>query len=320
MDQLKIGILDFSGLFKKEEKETVLNETDMLVKSIEKLGHKSIVYPVEECQLYFHGRKYEVLRKNEPLELCDVLIPRVSIASSLEVGASVLKQFQFMKVPVVNRYLPTLNAKNKLRTLQILGQKGIPVPKTVVVRRFEYLDEAIKVVGGYPVVLKSAYGSYGCGVVIVESRRSLYSALDLIMEGMRSDILLIQEYIAEADGSDYRAFVIDGKVVACMKRQAKTGDFRSNLHLGGHAAQIKLTKQERALAVRATKALNLQIAGVDILRSKNGPVIMEVNANPGFMGLMDITGIDVAKAFIEYAISFAHSKRALKKSAIKKSA
>jgi len=308
-EKLKIGILDFTGLYRKEPPPEP-DEQHYLKESILALGHEPISYPVEKCQLFFHGKKYEVLHENEDLELCDVLIPRVSIASGLELGASILKQFQFMKVPVVNKYLPTLNAKNKLRTLQILGQKEIPVPKTVVVRKFEYLDDAIKTVGGYPVVLKSAYGSYGCGVVIVESRRSLYSALDLIMDGMRTNILLIQEYIAEAGGSDYRAFVVDGKVIACMKRQAQTGEFRSNLHLGGEAANVKLTKQEKALAVRATKALKLQVAGVDILRSKNGPIVMEVNANPGFTGLMEITGIDVSKALVEYAIDFARRKKA----------
>ena len=311
MEKLRIGILDFTGVLKKAGiRRAADNEESRLRKSIKALGHTPVVYAAEKCQIFFHGREYQVLQGKKTLKPCDVLIPRVQLVSSrLELEISILKQFQMMGVPVLNRYLSVLNAKNKLRTSQILAQKGIPLPKTVVVRKFEYLDAAIDRVGGYPIILKSPYGSYGCGVVIVESRRSLYSALDFMIQGMRSNILMIQEYVSEAEGADYRVFVVGGKVVASMKRQAKQGDFRSNLHLGGEAEKVRLTEKEKKLSIKAAKAMKLQIAGVDILRSNKGPVIMEVNANPGFVGLSKITGINVADKIVEYAIDYAKKKK-----------
>jgi ribosomal protein S6--L-glutamate ligase len=271
-------------------------------------GNKSITYKVPKCQMFFHGKKAEILYNNKDIKGCDVLIPRVAVTTNLDLEVSLLKQFQLMGIPVLNKYLPVMRAKNKLRTIQIMTQKNLPVPPTIVVRRFEYIDEAIKKVGGYPVILKSPYGSYGAGVVIVESRRSLYSALDVLWMGMDTSIILIQEYVAEADGSDYRAFVVGDKVVAAMKRKAKDGEFRSNLHLGGEASIVELTEEEQKLAVKASQALGLDISGVDILRSNEGPVIMEVNANPGFFGLSRITGINVARHVVAYAIQTAKTK------------
>jgi ribosomal protein S6--L-glutamate ligase len=255
--------------------------------------------------LYFHGRKSEILYNSKKIKGCDVLIPRISIVANVDLEISIVKQFQMMDIPVLNEYLPIARAKNKLRTLQILTSKSILVPRTVVVRKLDYIDEAIKLIGGYPVILKTPFGSYGSGVVIVESRRSLYSALDIIWRSAGSNIILIQEYVAEAEGSDFRAFVIGDRVVASMQRTAATGDFRSNLHLGGAASAVVLTQEEEKLAVRATEVLGLQISGVDILRSANGPMIMEVNANPGFTGLSGVSGVNVAKEMIDFAVKFA---------------
>lgn len=310
MKKLNIGILDFSGiLLGFGLKREPFSEVQILKDKIEEMGHNVVTYGVEQCQLFFHGRKSEVLQRNKPIEACDVLIPRVDLVARLDLEVSLIKQFQLMNVPVVNGYLPTLNAKNKLRTFQLLSKKGIPIPKTVVVRKFEYLDAAIEAVGGYPVILKSPFGSFGVGVLILESRRSLFSALDFIAGNAKSNMLMIQEYIAEADGCDYRAYVVDGKVIASMMRRAKKGDFRSNLHLGGVASSIELSKEEQALSIKATKALGLQIAGVDILRSKSGPMIMEVNSNAGFVGLSETTGVDVAGEIIKYAIRLAEARK-----------
>lgn len=310
--QLQIGLLDFSGISRLARRGSpAAKEIQVLRKAIKAAGHVPLTYKVPKCQMYFHEKESEILYNNKQIKGCDVLIPRVSITSNLTLEVSIVKQFQLMGIPVVNGYLPVQRAKNKLRTLQILTRRNLPVPRTIVVRQIQYIDEAIERIGGYPVILKSPYGSFGAGVVIVESRRSLYSALDVFWMSMRSNILLIQEYVAEADGSDYRAYVIGDKVVASMKRQAQKGEFRSNLQLGGEASVVELTTEEKKLAIRATQALNLQIGGVDILRSKRGPVIMEVNANPGFLGISDITGIDVAGEIVKFAANFSkkHTKR-----------
>lgn len=309
--QYKIGILDFTTLNRKIVK-TFTNsakEIRMLSQSIKNLGHISKIYKVEKCQLYFHNRKAEILYNNKKINGCDILIPRFIPGANLDLEISIVKQFQMMGIPILNEYLPISRAKNKLRTLQILTRIGIPVPRTIVVRKLEYMDEAIKNVGGYPVILKTPFGSLGAGVVILESRRSLFSALDIIWNGINSSIILIQEYLAEADGSDYRAFVLGDKVIASMKRTAKVGEFRSNLHLGGNASPIILTQDEQKLAVKAAKSLGLHISGVDILRSKDGPVIMEVNANPGFMGITETTGINVAGEIVKYALQFIENSR-----------
>jgi ribosomal protein S6--L-glutamate ligase len=303
MKKLRIGILDFSGLKTKiSKKPQYLSEVNILSEKIKSLGHSAKLYKVEDCQIFFKNLEAEILQMNKTMRPCDVLIPRVQLVSRLDTELPLLKQFHLMGIPVINQYLPTLNAKNKLRTMQLLTEKEVPVPKTVVVRKFEYLDAAIQAVGGYPVVLKSPFGSYGCGVVIVESSRSLYSALDLILDKMNSNIIMIQEYIGESQGTDYRAFIVGNKVIASMQRKATAGDFRSNLELGGEASKATLTAREHKIALEAAKALGLEIAGVDILRTKNGPVIMEVNANPGFQGIMSVTGVDIAKAIVDYAV------------------
>jgi ribosomal protein S6--L-glutamate ligase len=316
MKQLRIGILDFANVQPDNNvalpKNTgalsgrPINPIRRLSDAIKAIGHRPVVYKVENCQLFFDNRRAEILYKNKAVKGCDVLIPRFDFCEGVDLEISIIKQFQLMGIPVINKYLPIARAKNKLRTLQMLTKNKIPVPKTIVIRRFEYLDEAVKKVGGYPVIVKTPFGTEGREVVIIESRRSLYSALDILWRQSFSGILLIQEYVAEADGSDYRAFVVGDKVIASMKRTAKKGDFRSNLSLGGDAVSIKLTDQEENLAVRGTKVLGLDICGVDILRSAEGPVIMEMNANPGLEGITRTTGVDVSAEIIRYASAIAH--------------
>jgi len=317
MKPLQIGVLDFSYISKLKSSRTASvstpHEIFLLRDAIKALGHIPKTYKVEKCQLYFNNRRPEILYKNKPIKGCDVVIPRVSVSGDIDLEISIVKQFQMMGMPVINKYLPTARAKNKLRTLQVLTHRGIPVPRTLVVRKLEFLDDGIKKVGGYPVIIKAPYGSYGVGVAIVESRRSLYSALDIIWKSTSSSIILIQEYVAEAEGSDFRAYVIGDKVVASMQRIAQTGDFRSNLHYGGEAIKVHLSPEEQRLAVRASQALGLDVAGVDLLRTKNGPVVMEVNANPGFEGLMKVTGVDIPTEMVRYAVSVAHKQKSLQK-------
>lgn len=307
---LQIGLLDFSTVSRLSGRGSpAAKEIQALRNAIRKAGHVPVTYKVEKCQMYFHERHSEILYNNRQIKGCDVLIPRVAITTNITLEVSIVKQFQLMGIPVVNGYLPVQSAKNKLRTLQILTRRNLPVPRTVVVRQIQYIDEAIDRIGGYPVILKSPYGSFGTGVVIVESRRSLHSALDVLWMSMKSNILLIQEYVAEADGSDYRAYVIGDNVVASMRRTAQKGEFRSNLQLGGEAMAVELTPEEKKLAIRATQILGLQISGVDILRSKRGPVVMEVNANPGFLGISEVTGINVPGEIVSFAVKFAHKHR-----------
>ena len=315
--KLRIGVLDFSGVTPSSliggapsgnGIKKVRDQIKVLKRAIKDEGHTPVIYKVEDSQLFFDKKSAEILYKNHKIKGCDVLLPRIDFSLNIDLELSIIKQFQMMGIPVVNKYMPIARAKNKLRTMQILTNSRIPVPRTVVVRRFEYLDEAIKSVGGYPVILKVAYGTYGIGVVLLESRRSLYSTLDILWKHSGSNLVLIQEYVAEAQGTDIRAFVVGNKVVAAMKRVAKAGDFRSNLDLGGEAQRAKLNEHEEKMAVRATKALNLDISGVDIIRTKRGPVIMEINSNPGIAGITTTTGVDVASEVIRYAIKVANKK------------
>ena len=310
-NKVRVGILDFSGTFasSSDAVHDRSGQVHLLRNAIKAHGHVPVTYKVEKCQMFFHGRKSEILYNNKKIKSCDVLIPKVAATTAVDLEVSLVKQFQMMNVPVVNGYLPIARAKNKLRTLQILTKYNIPVPRSIVVRKLEYIDEAIKKVNGYPVILKTPFGSWGTGVVLLESRRSLYSALDIIWKNLESNIILIQAYVAEAAGSDYRAFVIGDRVVAAMKRTARPGDFRSNISIGGSGESVTLTDEEQKLAVRASKVLGLKMSGVDILRSKTGPLIMELNANPGFLGISRVTGVDIAKELIDYAVSLAKEKQ-----------
>ncbi|MCA9374072.1 RimK family alpha-L-glutamate ligase [Candidatus Peregrinibacteria bacterium] len=274
----------------------------MLAKTVREKGYKPVFYYGQDCQLLFTGKDAKILYKGKPIKGCDVLISRMGGSVGMEADFATLKQFELMNMPVVNRYLPVSRAKNKLRTMQILTKGKVPVPNTVVVRHFEYLDKAIKQVGGYPIIVKSAFGAMGKSVAIIESRRSLFSALDILWRFGQTNILLIQEYVAESDNSDYRAFVIGDKVVAAMKRTAKKGEFRSNVHQGGDFEEVELTPEEKKIAIRSTKLLGLDYSGVDIMRSSKGPVVIEVNSNPGLAGINSVSSVDVPTALLKYSI------------------
>lgn len=274
----------------------------LIASAAKEAGYKPIFYYGEDCQLLFTGKDAKILYKGKPIKGCDVLVSRMGGSIGMEADLSTLKQFELMKVPVVNRYLPVSRAKNKLRTMQMLTKGSVPVPSTVVVRHFEYLDKAIKKVGGYPVIVKSAFGAMGKSVAIIESRRSLFSALDILWRFGKTNILLIQEYVGESDNRDYRAFVVGDKVVAAMKRTAKKGEFRSNVHQGGDFEEADLTSEEKRIAIRSTKLLGLDYAGVDIMRSAKGPVVIEVNSNPGLAGINSVTNGDIQHHLVKYAV------------------
>lgn len=259
----------------------------------------------------------KVLYNGKPFPKFDAIIPRVTLLSDIDIETSIMKQLELCGYLMVNRFQSVVNAKNKLRTMQILIDNGLPVPKTIVVRRFEFLDDAIEKVGGVPVVLKMPHGSLGVGVAIVESKRSLHSALDIFWKSRDHQYMMIQEYIKESDGKDVRVFVVGGKIVASMERSAKEGEFRSNISIGGSGTPAVLSAVEEDIALRAAKAMRLQVAGVDLLRSGQGPLVMEVNANPGVSGITEVTGIDVPAEIIKYTEEFVLRNRVIGKTSRK---
>jgi len=299
---MKIGILHFKpGPTIRSRK--LPSDVKMIRNAIKELGHIPKIIPEDKCQLFYTRHHAKVLYAGKAFPKVDIIIPRVSLLNNVGLNASILGQFELQGIPVLQSYKSVLRAKNKLRTLQFLSKNSIPVPVTIVVKRFEFLDVAIRKVGGFPIIIKTPFGSLGKGVAIVESRRAMHSAFDLLLTSPDFSSLLIQEYVEEAAGKDLRVFVIGGKVVASMQRNAQGDEFRSNIALGGIGNIAKLTKEEEEISLAAAKALKLDFAGVDLLRSNRGPVVMEVNCNPGLEGITEVTGINIAKKLVEYAIS-----------------
>lgn len=295
---MRIGILSYYPGSKRSSTEEL-----RLVKAARELGHQARIIRVSRCQLVYDGDHPSVLHEGKLFPKFDVIIPRASVLKNVELHTAIVKQFELMGIPVVNRSRPINRAKNKLHTMQVLNHHGIGVPKTIVLRSQKYLDWAIKQVGGFPVIMKTPFGSYGSGVVIAESKRALASSLDALWTAYEINIALIQEYIKESKGRDIRLFVVGRKVVATMMRAASKGEFRSNIELGGAGEKIEATPEEIENAIRATEVLGLEVSGVDLVRSNKGPLILEVNANPGFKKLEDVTGSNIARAIIEYAVS-----------------
>lgn len=228
----------------------------------------------------------------------DVVIPRIGTAVTQE-GCTVLGQFEAMGLPVANGSAAILQARDKLRCLQRLTSRGIDVPATAIVREVADLDDALEMVGGVPCVVKLLEGTQGIGVMLAESREGLEAMLQAFWSLGHS--VLLQQFIAESRGRDVRAFVVGDEVVAAMRREAPLGEFRSNIHRGGTGTAVKLDAKQKAAMVEATQALGLHVAGVDFLESNAGPLVIEVNASPGFEGLEKATGVDVAGAVVRYA-------------------
>jgi len=239
------------------------------------------------------------------------VIPRIG-ASITFYGTAVLRQFEMMGVYSLNESVAISRARDKLRSLQLRARQGIGVPVTGFADKPGDIPDLIEMVGGAPLVIKLLEGTQGIGVVLAETRTAAESVIEAFM-GLNANIL-VQEYIREANGADIRCFVIGNKVVAAMKRQAKAGEFRSNLHRGGTASSVRLTKDERSTAIRAAKTMGLNVAGVDLLRSNHGPVVMEVNSSPGLEGIEAATDKDIADltiAFLEQKVALHKSKRKL---------
>ena len=274
-----------------------LYSTRRLVEAGKARGHEIEVIDTLKCYMDITSTKPMVHYQDRALEDFDAIIPRIG-ASITFYGTAVIRQFEMMGVFSLNESVAIARARDKLRSLQILSRKGLGLPVTGFAHSTKMTQELIKLVGGAPLVVKLLEGTQGKGVVLAETNSAAESVIDAFRE-MAANII-VQEFIKEARGSDIRCFVVGDEVVATMMRTAKAGEFRSNLHRGGTAKVVEITKEERQAALDATKALGLNLAGVDMLRSERGPLIMEVNSSPGLNGIETATGKDVAGMIIEY--------------------
>jgi ribosomal protein S6--L-glutamate ligase len=274
-----------------------LYSTRRLVEVGRERGHEMRVVDTLRCYMNITSHRPEIHYRGEVLTGYDAVIPRIG-ASITFYGTAVVRQFEMMGVFPVNESVAISRARDKLRSLQLLSRKGIGLPVTGYAHSPDDVEDLIKMVGGAPMVIKLLEGTQGIGVVLTETQKAAESVIEAFM-GLKANILA-QEFIKEAGGMDIRCFVVGGKVIAAMKRQAQEGEFRSNLHRGGNAELIKITPEERSTAVRAAQVMGLNVAGVDILRANHGPVVMEVNSSPGLEGIEKATGKDVAGAIIGF--------------------
>jgi len=275
-----------------------LYSTLRLIEAAKARGHESHVIDILRCYMNITSAQPTIHYKGKLLEDYDAVIPRIG-ASVTFYGASVIRQLEMMGVFCVNDSVGITRARDKLRSLQLLSKKGIGLPVTGFAHSLDEVQDLIKMVGGAPLVIKLLEGTQGIGVILVESSKAARSVLEAFL-GLKVNIM-VQEYIKEAGGADIRCFVVGGEVVAAMKRQSGSAEeFRSNLHRGGTATAEKITDLERSMAIRTAHIVGLNVAGIDIVRSNRGPLVMEVNASPGLEGIEKATGIDVASAIIQF--------------------
>ena len=274
-----------------------LYSTSKLVKVAEDRGHEVRVFDVLRCYMDITSHKPQIHYKGEVIQGYDAIIPRIG-ASVTFYGTAVLRQFEMMGVYPLNESVAITRSRDKLRSLQLLSRKGVGLPVTGFAHKPDDTQDLIKMVGGAPLVIKLLEGTQGIGVVLAETQKAAESVIEAFM-GLKANIL-VQEFIGEAGGADIRCFVVGDKVVAAMKRQGAEGEFRSNLHRGGNASLIKISPEERSTAVRAAKTMGLNVAGVDLLRSNHGPLVMEVNSSPGLEGIENATGKDIAGMIIQF--------------------
>ena len=268
-----------------------------LKEAAEERGHELDIINTLRCYMNIASHRPEVYYNGKKLEGYDAVIPRIG-ASVTFYGTAVLRQFEMMGVFPLNESVAIGRSRDKLRSMQLLARDGVGLPVTAFAHDPKQTDEVLALAGGAPVVIKLLEGTQGIGVVLADTKRSATSVVEAF-RGAGVNILL-QEFIKEAGGTDIRAIVVGGKVVASMKRTGAEGDFRSNLHRGGSAQVAKLSPEERLTAVRAAKSMGLNVCGVDMLRANHGPVVMEVNSSPGLEGVENATGLDIAGKVIEY--------------------
>lgn len=258
--------------------------------NVEILDHTKLDIVIEKKNpmIYFNGK---------PISPTDAVIPRIG-ASVTFYGTAVVRQFEMMRIFTTTESQALVRSRDKLRSLQILSRAGLGLPKTVFTNYSRDVRKIVEEAGGAPVIIKLLEGTQGIGVILAETRKAAESVIEAF-NNLQARVI-VQEYIKESAGADIRAFVVDGRIVGAMKRQAKEGEFRSNLHRGGTATVIKLTDEEETVALKAAKAMSLDIAGVDMLQSSRGPLILEVNSSPGLEGIEKATGKDIAREIIRY--------------------
>ena len=285
---MKIGILSTNKN---------LYSTRRLVEAGVERGHQMPVINHKRCYMNITTHNPSIHFKGEAITGIDAIIPRIGASVSF-FGTSVVRQFEMMGVYSVNESVAITRSRDKLRAIQLLSRRGIGLPVTGFANSPDDTEDLLQFVGGAPVVIKLLEGTQGVGVVLAETKKAAESVIEAF-SGLKANFM-VQEFIKEAGGSDIRCFVIGDKVVASMQRQGKEGEFRSNLHRGGSAKLIKITPEERSTAVRSAKVMGLNVAGVDLLRSNHGPVVMEVNSSPGLEGIENATKKDVAGMIIEF--------------------
>jgi ribosomal protein S6--L-glutamate ligase len=274
-----------------------LYSTKRLVEAGKKKGHEMIVIDHTKCDLVIEKKKPIIIYKNERIQGIDGVIPRIG-ASVTFFGTAVVRQFEMMKIFTATESQALVRSRDKLRSLQILARAGLDLPKTVFSNYSKNVSNIVDKVGGAPLVIKLLEGTQGLGVVLADNKHSAESILEAF-NGLKARVI-VQEFIKEAKGADIRVFIVDGVVVGAMKRQGKEGEFRSNLHRGGSAEIFQLSDEEENAALKAAKSMGLGIAGVDMLQSARGPLILEVNSSPGLEGIENATGKDIASQIIKY--------------------
>lgn len=262
-------------------------------------GHEVEIIKYKECYASIAQSSPKVSYRGEELEHYDAIIPRIA-SYMTRYGTAIVRQLEMQGMYTISSSLAITRSRDKLRSMQLLAKAGVGIPKTVFSRNSADIDDLIERLGGTPVIIKLARGTHGNGVVLAETKKAAKSVLQAFyLTNEDGTNILLQEYVEESAGVDIRAFVVGGRVVASMQRQSLDDDFRSNLHKGGEGTKVKLTEEERKMCVKAARAMGLNVAGVDFMRSDRGPLILEVNASPGF-GIEQVTGRDVTTPIIEY--------------------
>lgn len=296
---MKIHLLTFSQLNNPETSS--FRNIELIKEAAQKRDVDLRVIQARECKLKFNGSPRVLVNGKTPR--INTLINQPNFLGETMVHASLIRQFELMGVKAVNKASGISLAKNKIAMLQALNTCGVSMPTTYVLRSSEYSEQIAAKIGSFPLILKSVTGSHGIGVSIIESARGLRSIVDMLVDREVSEPIILQEYIRESRGKDIRVIIVGGKVVAAMERIARRrGEFRSNFELGGKVRITELTQKEKNMAIKATKAFGLDFSGVDILRTKNGPKILELNSNPGLSGITQATGKDIAGTIVDLAI------------------
>ncbi len=277
-------------------RSAALYSTQSLINAARRKNHFVRVIDYQHCDIIIENNKAKVSYYGTIIKNVDAIIPRIG-ASFTRYGAAVIKQFEAMKVPSILTSEALFIARDKLMCLQVLAMHGIKVPRTVMTNNAIMYEDLVKSFGYHPLIIKLLSGTHGVGVIKADSHQMATTILEAFQK--TSQKTLLQEFIKESKGADIRIFVVGGEVVATMKRQAKEGEFRSNLHRGGSSTKIDITDEERETALKAVKVLGLEVAGVDILQSKNGPMIIEVNASPGLEGIEKTSGVDISGKIID---------------------